>query len=41
MKKKNNEDMILENMEDDENIFIQNNNLENIIENIQNMKINK
>ena len=33
--------MVLENIEEDNNIFVQNNNLENIIENIQNMKINK
>ena len=37
----NNNDMLLENIEEDNNIFVQNNNLENIIENIKNIKINK
>ena len=41
MKKKNNNDMVLENIEDDNNVFAQNNNFENIIENIKNIKINK
>ena len=39
--KSNDDGMIIENIEDTDNIYFQNNNLEKIIDNIQNIKINK